>query len=58
MSLFSINNFRSFTMVDMITNEIIYTDEKMSHRETLDRDIQASRNYLAVMAENPEMWES
>lgn len=50
MSLFSINNFRSFTVVDMKTNEILYTDEKMPYMETLAHDIQNSRNYLAVLA--------
>jgi two-component system sensor histidine kinase VicK len=50
MSLFSINNFRSFTVVDMKTNEILYTDERMPYRETLAHDIQNSRNYLAVLA--------
>ncbi len=50
MSLFSINNFRSFTVIDMKTNEILYTDERMPYRETLGQDIQSSRNYLAVLA--------
>lgn len=50
MSLFSINNFRSFTVADMKTNEILYTDERMPYRETLAHDIQNSRNYLAVLA--------
>ncbi|GAE88932.1 ATP-binding protein [Acetivibrio straminisolvens] len=50
MSLFFINNFRTFTIIDKNTNEIIYTDVKMPYRETLREDIIQSRNYLAALA--------
>jgi len=50
MSLFFINNFRTFTIIDKNTNEIIYTDVKSPYRETLREDIIQSRNYLAALA--------
>lgn len=50
MSLFSINNFRTFTIIDKNTNEVIYSDVKMPFRETLREDIIQSRNYLAALA--------
>jgi two-component system sensor histidine kinase VicK len=50
MSLFFINNFRTFTIIDKNTNEIVYSDVKMPYRETLREDIIQSRNYLAALA--------